>query len=504
MKKRTPAAGLEHLGVRSRLKKKPAKTLVESAFSHELRTKEVLHEGMGIADMAHTAMLIKTGIIPARQGAKLLKALLGLHRLNPDKLDFDPRLGDLYNNRDHYLSLKLGNLSGMLHTGRPRREATTVAFVIASRGRLSKLGKELADFCASLLKTAAGHRDTFMTDFTYLHHAQPTTLAHYLIGYVYPFLRDLKRLQQVYRDLNLSPAGSGSVNGSSLPLDREYLRKLLGCDDIITHTRDAMWRHDTPIEAMSSLVSLTTHMDRLAEDLQIWTTEEFGFFELSDGHSRTSVIMPQKKNPYALTFIRGVARNLLGKYVSTAAAGQTPSGQPDNRIFIYEELPAGLETCWSVTALFSDIMKKGKFNKKRLFSSTGTGFPIATDLVDFLTVRTGLDNRSAHRIIGRVAQKVHAAPQTDVNSGMVYQAAEELAIPLRDFPEKDFRKLFEIRNLIEQRRTAGGACRQSVNSMIGQCRSTLTSGRAFFRKRDHARFARTFLGKIEAMIRRSL
>lgn len=490
------------LGFNSRLKKVPSRALIDSAFDYELRTAHFLLEGIGMADMAHVAMLIKTKIIKPETGIALLKELHTLQRQSLSKLKFSAQYGDLYSNRDRYLSKRTGNLSGVLHTGRSRREATNIAFLIACRERVAVLGKELASLCYTLLGLIESHRNTYMTDFTYLHHAQPTTLAHYLIGYLYPLLRDLERFKAVYGRLNQSPAGSGSVNGLQLPIDREYLRRLLGFDSLIEHARDAMWQPDVPVETVSAIVTLITNLDRMAEELQIWTTLEFDFFELSDAHSRVSVIMPQKKNPYSLAFIRGTARNMLGRFVSIAAAGQTPSGQPDNRIFIYEELPAGLDIVLGVVVLFNDILRKGRFKKKTLFHSTQTGFPIATDLVDFLTINCGIDNRSAHRIVGLVARRLNRKRYTEIIPQMLYEAGEELGISLKRFDEDNFFKLLNIKNLIEMRQSRGGAGTKPVNAMVQDCRKLLDSRNSFFKKIDHTKFKKLFYKKIDRIIHR--
>lgn len=502
MNKENQSRNFLHLGFKSRFKKIPSQALVDSAFDYELKLKHFLHEGLGMADMAHVAMLMRTKIIKPDVGKALLKELLTLQKQTLSKLKFSPRHGDLYNNRDLYLSKKTGNLSGVLHTGRPRREATNIAFLIACRERVALLGKKLSNLCNTLLGIIESHKHTYMTDFTYLHHAQPTTLAHYLLGYLYSLLRDLERFKTVYARLNKSPAGSGSVNGSQLPIDREYLMRLLGFDSIIEHTRDAMWQPDVPIETISAVITLITNLDRMAEELQIWTTLEFDFFEPSDAHSRTSIIMPQKKNPYALAFIRGTARNMLGKLVSIAAAGQTPSGQPDNRLFIYEELPVSLDITLKVVVLFNDILKKGKFKKKMLFHSTQTGFPNATDLVDFLTINCSLDNRSAHRIVGLVARRLNKQRYTEVTPQMIYKASKELGISLKKFKEADFLKLFDIKNLIELRQTRGGAGTGPVNAMIRDCRKLLGSLNSFFIRINHTKFKSLFYKKIKRIFTR--
>ena len=143
----------------------------------------------------------------------------------------------------------------------------------------------------------------------------------------------------------------------------------------------------------------------LAEDLQIWATEEFGFVELADAHCRTSVIMPNKKNPYALAFIRGKARELTGSLVSVVATKQTPSGQIDNRNTSYDLLPHALATAGDLARLLSDVLARAVFDTERLRVQAGAGFTFATELTDLLMQREGIDSRTAHEIVGRVVAR---------------------------------------------------------------------------------------------------
>ena len=174
-------------------------------------------------------------------------------------------------------------------------------------------------------------RTALLPDYTYLQAAQPTTFGHYLLGFAYPTLRDLDRIRALYGRVNQSPAGCGSTNGSRLPQDRERLRELLGFEALVRHARDAMWQADLPIEAAAVLTAVLINLDRLAEDLQIYATEEFALVELDDRHARASKIMPQKKNPFALTHVRGAASTMIGTLAASAAIGSNAigaAGQP--------------------------------------------------------------------------------------------------------------------------------------------------------------------------------
>jgi argininosuccinate lyase len=482
--------------------KVPAKSLIESAYEYELKAKEFLFEGLGIADMAHVAMLMKTGIITKSIGKSILKKLLNFQNVQISKLHFDPSRGDIYTNREYFLCKKLGKLNNYIHTGRARREATNIAFLIACRDRIAQLGLSLGNLCKTLLKLTCQHKSTYMTDFTYLQHAHPTTLGHYLSGYLYPLIRDLKRLKDIYSKINQSPAGSGSVNGSQLPLDRKYLKSLMEFDDIIVHTRDAMWRHDVIIESTLPLLTTLTTISRFSEELIIWNTLEFSFVRLSPLHIRKSIIMPQKKNPYSLAFIRGLSRNMIGRFVSIASTGSTTSGQPDNRIFVYYDLPDCIGETKKAIELFNDVLTHCEFNKKRLLNSATEGFTIATDIVDYLISQYSIDNRTAYNIVGRTAEKVYSKQSNKITPELIYNSAKELGINLPKVHDKMFYENFQIENLIEKRKGIGGASTKSIDLMIRECEGVIRETMKFFNQKKPEILKKKFYSKIRRLVKK--
>src|SRR5207244_2448437 len=312
-----------------------------------------------------------------------------------------PESGGLYTMREAWWAARTPAV-GWFGAGRARRESTTTGYRITVRSCLLAFAMALIKVGASLTERADEHRATLMADYTYLQPAQPTTFGHYLLTFAYPLLRDLERLQALYTRTNLSPAGCGSVNGSRLPQDRHRLAELLGFDGLIQHARDAMWQADGPIETLSVVGASLVNLDRLAEDLQIFATAEFDLVELDEGNSRASVIMPQKKNPYALAYVRGATNELIGMLASVAALGRTPSGQVDNRVFIYGDIPRALETATGAATHMSGVMTDLNFNVALAAKRLQNGFTTATDLAETITLETGLDFRMAHRHVGRL------------------------------------------------------------------------------------------------------
>ena len=449
----------------NRLEKDPAPELVDLAFSMEVEEGALLYPGMSLADLAHAVMLIEIEIIPREARVELLNALLEMHDLPVKNIDFDNAMVDLYTNRGHMLHQRAPDTAGWLQAGRPRREASTLAYLLITRAELLQVTKAVSMLMETMLAFIEEHQSTLLPDYTYFQRAHPTTLAHYMLTFVQPMTRDLERLRSAYKRTNKSPAGAGSTNGSRLPINRERLAKLLGFKGLVVHTRDAMWQFDGPIELMSTALAILCNIDRLAEDLQIWATSEFNFLELSDSHSRSSVIMPQKKNPYSLTFVRGVAREMIGRLASTAALQTTPSGQVDNRIFTYGMIPRGLIRTKKALKLLSSTISGLKVNKEEMNIAALGSLGGATDLSEEIMTRYGLDPKTAHTI---VSNAVKDAIQTGKKLGaqQINSAGKGIINLSLDMTDQLIEKIMHPKASVATRTGPGGASSKSVKEMI--------------------------------------
>jgi argininosuccinate lyase len=463
------------LGVGSRLAGGPAAELVQTAFARELADQLALFGGMSLADMAHTVMLIEAGVIPSAEGSALLSALLALHEYPPD-FNPTPESGDLYTNREAWLASRTTAV-GWFGAGRARRESTTTGYRITVRSYMLALVSALIKVGTALVQRADEYRSAIMADYTYLQPAQPTTFGHYLLGFAYPLLRDLERLQALFNRTNQSPAGCGSVNGSRLPQNRKRLAELLGFDGLAPHARDAMWQPDSPIETLAAVVSALVNMDRLAEDLQIFATAEFDLVELAEGHARASVIMPQKKNPYALAYVRGATNELIGIQTSVAALGRTPSGQVDNRIFIYGNVPRALEMATGVATLMGGVLTGMSFHSSVAAARLASGFTTATDLAETITLESGLDFRTAHRIVGRLVRDATQTNRTmrELTTADLDAAAQEILNRPLHLSETAFAQANDPATAIAARQGIGGAAPEPLSDMLTECRSMLDS-----------------------------
>jgi argininosuccinate lyase len=344
----------------------PAPELVESGFTLENADAPLLHRGLNLADIVHVLDLGRRGIVPQDAQRALLALLCEVYGMPAEDFPYDPAYGEPYNSRERYFVSRLGDVAGWLHAGRPRREAVRIALRLHLRRQLVELIAEAARFGTEATNRAAEHAGTLMPDQTYLQQAQPSTFGHYLLSFVYSTLRDGRRLLDELDWVDCSPGGAGCVNGTRLLTDRSYIADALGFGGIITHTRDAMWQVDGLIHVLATAASLLSNFSKLAEDLEIWSSSEFDFVDLDDGYTRASVLMPQKRNPYALSIVRGASGVLIGRLAGFLAVIKSPSARSDNLIFAYGEVPRALDLSLRVTRLITGVVRTLRVNADRM------------------------------------------------------------------------------------------------------------------------------------------
>ncbi len=483
------------LEIGARIDNPPSPRLVASAFKAELDAQLPLFEALGRVDLAHTLVMAENGIIPANEARELIGALRRLDQY-PDDFIADPGKGDLYTNREAWLAGRTAAVA-WLGAGRARREAITTAYTIKLREELTGLAEALSDLVRVLIDRSEEYGDFLMPDYTYLQQAQPTTFGHYLLGFAYPVIRDLQRLRGLYPRLNRSPAGCGSSNGSRLPQSRQRLAGLLGFQDLAVHARDAMWPADLQIEIAALLSALLVNLDRLAEDLLIFASDEFAIVELDDGHARASKIMPQKKNPYALTYIRGLANGMLGTLAAAAAMGRTPSGQPDNRLTLYGALPKALADARGAVELFAEVTSLLTVDDVKARAKLDRGFLLATDLAEVLVLECGLPFRDAHRLVGTLVRQ-HAASGDfgRLTAGELAAVAETLLGRRLELSAKVLDEALNPEAAVASRRQPGGASAEAMAEMLADCRANLAEAAAWLEQcRRLQREAETMLAQ---------
>src|SRR4030081_2118025 len=257
--------------------------------------------------------------------------------------------------------------------------------------------------------------------------AHPPPSGHSALPFPSPALRDAERLLAAGDWVNRSPGGAGCVNGSRLGLDRDRTASLLGFDGLIDHTRDAMWQTDGLIDVLATSASLVSTLSKLAEDLEIWDSQEFDFVELAGPYTRASVLMPQKRNPYALAIVRGAAGVLIGRLSGYLAVVKTPSARSDNLIYAQGEVPRSLELARRVVRLMAEVVATLRVHPERMEQSLLQGFSQATDLAEHVMQSCGVDYRTAYLVVGRAVSRAgrEGLRGVDITGEMLDQAALE-------------------------------------------------------------------------------
>jgi argininosuccinate lyase len=468
-----------------------AEELVEGGFAIEVADAALLHDGLNVADLAHVLVLRERAVVPDDAARRLLAVLLEAVSTPVAEFGYDPVHGEAYNCRERRFAGQIGRDAGWLHAGRPRREAVRIAMRLRVRRDTADLIEAAAEFARAAAEVAGEHAETLMAEQTYLQHAQPSTFGHYLLATVYPVLREIDRLTAHLDWVNRSPAGAGGVNGSPLTGDRERMAELLGFDCVIEHTRDAMWQADGLTGVVGSAAGLVTTLAKLAEDLEIWSSSEFGYLSLAHRHTRSSVLMPQKRNPYALTMVRGEAGILIGRATGMLAIAKSPSARSDNLIFTYGEVPRALDLARRATRLMTGVVGGLTVNSDRMYAALVAGFSQAADLAEYVMTTYGLDYRSAYDLVGVCVRRAAAESLrgVDITGDMLDAAAAELAdvdprwpgAPV--FGGTDLREVLDPGAIVRSRRSRGGAAPDVVRGMTKECLNAADAALATVRAR---------------------
>ncbi|MFM8239689.1 MAG: lyase family protein [Actinomycetota bacterium] len=395
-----------------------APELEAAGYAREIEDAPILHRWLTLADLAHALELHRVGALPAQ--SRLLEGLLLLWEADAEAVGYDPALGEVYTSREYWLRGHIGNDAGHLHLGRTRREAVRTAFRMACRVALADLIESIAQTVEIMCEQSRAWSGMELPDYTYLQPAQPTTFGHYVLSFTEPLVRDGRRLVMDLRDVDASPAGSGAANGSAVAMDRDRMARQLGFLRPIRHLRDAMWQTDPFLHATLDATSIVLTLDRLAEDLEIYSSREFGFVSLGDGLVRPSILMPQKRNPYALSVVRGTAALLIGRSGTQMALAKSPSARSDALIYSYGEVPRALEWATRGTRLMAAVINTLRVDDERMRQALTGAHVEATDVAHLLCAATDMDYSSAHAVVARALRDGHLSAAT------VQEAASEV------------------------------------------------------------------------------
>ena len=470
-----------YLGTDGRITSGPDEALVIAGYGLELADAPLLHDGLFLSDLAHVIGLSERGLIPGDVSARLLAAILDMSTIQADEFPYDVRLGDAYNSREAELVRRIGDVAGWVHLGRTRREAGRIAFRLAVRELLLDLADALDGLLEALVARGNQTSEVIWADSTYLQPAQPSTFGHYLASFAEETARHIPRIHAAYDWMNTSPAGSGGVAGTRLGMDRALLAELLGFAVVGANTRDTMWNVDGLIDAVGTATQIAITCDRLAEDLQIFSSPGFGFVEIDASLCRASVLLPQKRNPYALAVVRSGASTLVGRLTGILVSARTPSAQTDNWLHAYGEVSSSLALAIRLTNLMATTVRTLQVHGEAMELSAADPQVAATDLADEIVMRCGVDYRTAYRVVARaVARSIsHDEPitLTSLDEAAHVVTGESLQ-PLRP-GDLEITSTMDARLLIRSRKEIGGCAPESVASELALLATSATRSRAW-------------------------
>jgi argininosuccinate lyase len=353
--------------------------------------------------IAHAKMLAKQGIISEKEAELITMGLVSLREeIEQGKFPFQPELEDIHMNIEARLTEKIGEVAGKLHTARSRNDQVALDLRLFTKEAIEETIRRLRELQCALLDVAEANKGVVMPGYTHLQRAQPVLLAHHLLAYFEMLERDIHRFKDCLKRTDVLPLGSGALAGVPYPIDRSFLAQELGFSQISQNSIDAVSDRDFVIEYQAAASMAMMHLSRLAEELVLWSSAEFGFIDLDEAYTTGSSIMPQKKNPDVAELARGKTGrtygNLLGMLTTMKALPLSYNRdlQEDK-----EGLFDTVDTLHSTLEVFAGMMRMLKVNAGRTRQAAEEGYILATDLADYL-VKKGVPFRQAHKIVGEL------------------------------------------------------------------------------------------------------
>ncbi|NLC17254.1 MAG: argininosuccinate lyase [Clostridiales bacterium] len=413
-----------------------------------------------LGSIAHCKMLGAQKIISEDECKTIIDGLEGiLADIEKSKLKIEGA-EDIHSFVEQELIKRVGEAGKKLHTARSRNDQVATDIRMYLKDSIDNTVFKLKNLCGIMLERAKNHADTIMAGFTHMQKAQPITLGHYLNAYVCMFLRDIERLKDCKKRLNVSPLGSGALAGTAYPIDREMTAKLLGFSDISPNSLDAVSDRDFLVEYVSACALIGLHMSKLAEEWIYWACDEFSYITLDEGYSTGSSIMPQKKNPDMLELIRGKSAKIIGNLTSAAALlkAQPLSYNKD----LQEDKPIIFDTEDTINIcidVLCGVIKTVKFNTDKMYKSASGGYSAATDIADYLA-KKGVPFRDAHKLTGQIVLYC-------INNN--HKLTDLKLVDFKKFSpkfEQDILDAVKLENAVNNRKSMGGTAPDQVRKTI--------------------------------------
>ena len=418
--------------------------------------------------MAHAAMLGKQGIVTPDEAEALIAGLSEiLADLDEGKLSFDRNAEDIHMFVEQVLTARLGEVGKKLHTARSRNDQVALDLRMYLRGAVDEIAAALRGLVAAVTAKAEQYADLILPGYTHLQRAQPILFGHHLMAYAMMLLRDLDRLADCRRRMNISPIGCCALAGTTYATDRRFEAEQLGFDGVCRNSLDGVSDRDFAVETLSALSILMMHLSRFAEEVILWCSWEFRFVELSDAYTTGSSIMPQKKNPDMAELVRGKTGRVYGDLLAllTTLKG-LPLAYNKDMQEDKESVFDAVDTVKMCLPVFGGMISTMTANAERMLQAAREGFINATDLADYL-VKKEMPFRSAYKISGQLVAAC-------IRENTVLEALPlETYRKYSDLFGNDLYDAISLRACVEKRASEGGTSLASVKAQIAYVKEQL-------------------------------
>ncbi|HYA04007.1 MAG TPA: argininosuccinate lyase [Syntrophobacteria bacterium] len=444
--------------------------LVES-FTASIRFDQRLSRYDIEGSIAHCRMLAQQGLLTEGEADTLVQGLGEILReIEHGALVFDDAQEDVHMAIEARLTEKVGEVGGKLHAGRSRNDQVALDLRLFLRDEILGTGNDLRDLQRTLVTQAKAHLGVVMPGFTHLQHAQAVLFSHHLMAYYEMCRRDRQRLEGCLGRVNVSPLGSAALAGTSLPIDREATARLLGFPEVSRNSIDAVSDRDFVIEFAAAAAMIMMHLSRMAEEIILWTSQEFRYLEIQETFCTGSSIMPQKKNPDVPELVRGKSGRVFGHLMGllTMMKGLPLSYNRDlqeDKEALFDTIDTVRQSVVIMARLWEHVIVKAE----RLEETAAAGNTLATDLAEYL-VRNGMPFRQAHRTVGNLVR--HCLDQGKEITGLHVDELKRFSQAFQD----DVPAILTARRSVESRRSAGGTATVEVEKAIAQAERELEGG----------------------------
>ncbi|MCQ2770923.1 MAG: argininosuccinate lyase [Clostridia bacterium] len=419
--------------------------------------------------MAHAAMLAKQGIITESECDALIDGLETiLSDLEKGKLKIDMNCEDIHMFVEQVLTERIGDVGKKLHTARSRNDQVALDIRMYLRSEIDLIDSKVRSLIGAITDKAEEYKDCIVPGYTHLQRAQPITFGHHLMAYSMMLLRDIDRLKDTKKRMNVSPIGSCALAGTTYDTDRAFEASKLGFDEVCQNSIDGVSDRDFSLELMSDISILMMHLSRFSEEIILWSSWEFKFIELSNEYTTGSSIMPQKKNSDMAELVRGKTGRVFGDMISlfTVLKG-LPLAYNKDMQEDKESVFDAVDTVKMCLDVFVGMISTMTVFPNNMLKAAQTGFINATDLADYL-VRKGLPFRSAYKISGQVVSYcIQNAKVLETLSIDEYKT-------FSDVIDNDVYDGVDLKNCVERRTSEGGTSVSSVEKQISYCREKVS------------------------------